>query len=88
MVFLVRPSVLVLLSVLKVVQVGLPYLRAKAQDYFEALGGGVDHDLLDEDAQGRQAREKLKENEAKTEEITSTSEADTAFKEVKGPHIR
>ena len=30
--------------------VGLPYLRAKAQDYFEALGGGIDHDVLDETA--------------------------------------
>ena len=37
-------------------QVGLPYLRAKAQDYFEALGGGVDHEVLDEDAHNRQAR--------------------------------
>ena len=37
-------------------QVGLPYLRAKAQDYFEALGGGADHEVFDEDAQSRQAR--------------------------------
>ncbi|KAI0092625.1 Pex12 amino terminal region-domain-containing protein [Irpex rosettiformis] len=36
--------------------VGLPYLRAKAQDYFEALGGGVDHDLFDQNEQSRQAR--------------------------------
>ncbi|KAI0755453.1 cyclin-dependent protein kinase inhibitor [Irpex lacteus] len=36
--------------------VGLPYLRAKAHDYFEALGGGVDHDLFDENEQRRQAR--------------------------------
>ncbi|KAI0047270.1 cyclin-dependent protein kinase inhibitor [Auriscalpium vulgare] len=27
--------------------VGIPYLRAKAQDYFEELGGGIDHDILD-----------------------------------------
>lgn len=38
------------------VQVGLPYLRAKAHDYFEALGGGVDHDLFDENEQRRRAR--------------------------------
>ncbi|KAI0693585.1 Pex12 amino terminal region-domain-containing protein [Cytidiella melzeri] len=36
--------------------IGLPYLRAKAQDYFEALGGGVDHDIFDENEQNRQAR--------------------------------
>ncbi|GJE84395.1 peroxisome assembly protein [Phanerochaete sordida] len=36
--------------------VGLPYLRAKAADYFEALGGGIDHDILDENANTRQAR--------------------------------
>jgi len=28
--------------------VGLPYLRAKAQDYYEELGGGVSSDILDE----------------------------------------
>lgn len=27
--------------------VGVPYLRAKAQDYFEALGGGIDSEILD-----------------------------------------
>lgn len=26
----------------------MPYLRAKAQDYYESLGGGIDPDLLDE----------------------------------------
>ena len=36
--------------------VGLPYLRAKAQDYFEELGGGIDHDILDESANTRQQR--------------------------------
>ena len=36
--------------------VGLPYLRAKAHDYFEALGGGVNHDILDESANSRQQR--------------------------------
>lgn len=25
---------------------GLPYLRAKAQDYYEAIGGGIDHEDL------------------------------------------
>ncbi|KAI0069147.1 hypothetical protein BV25DRAFT_1818118 [Artomyces pyxidatus] len=38
-----------------VVLVGLPYLRAKAQDYFEDLGGGIDTDLLD-DGGGRHVR--------------------------------
>ena len=28
-----------------VLQVGIPYLRAKAQDYYEELGGGVSSDL-------------------------------------------
>ncbi|KZV72091.1 hypothetical protein PENSPDRAFT_650017 [Peniophora sp. CONT] len=28
--------------------IGVPYLRAKAQDYYESLGGGIDPDLLDE----------------------------------------
>ena len=28
--------------------VGLPYLRAKAQDYYEALGGGIDRSLIEE----------------------------------------
>ncbi|GJJ07584.1 hypothetical protein Clacol_001787 [Clathrus columnatus] len=26
--------------------IGIPYLRAKAQDYYESLGGGVDEDIL------------------------------------------
>ena len=29
-------------------QVGLPYLRAKAQDYYESVGGGVDPEILDD----------------------------------------
>lgn len=33
----------------EVEQVGLPYLRAKAQDYFEALGGGIDPSVVDDD---------------------------------------
>ena len=37
-------------------KVGLPYLRAKAADYFEALGGGIDHDIIDENASYRQTR--------------------------------
>ena len=28
-------------------QVGVPYLRAKAQDYFEELGGGLDPELAE-----------------------------------------
>lgn len=37
-------------------KVGLPYLRAKAQDYFEELGGGIDADLLDNSEGARQTR--------------------------------
>lgn len=29
--------------------VAIPYIRAKAQDYFEALGGGLDTDLMDDE---------------------------------------
>jgi peroxin-12 len=29
-------------------QVGVPYIRAKAQDYYEQLGGGVDSDILND----------------------------------------
>jgi len=36
--------------------VGLPYLRAKAQDYYEELGGGVASDILDEGMDARQLR--------------------------------
>ncbi|KAJ3556938.1 hypothetical protein NM688_g1748 [Phlebia brevispora] len=36
--------------------VGLPYLRAKAQDYYEALGGGLDQDVIDGGADARQQR--------------------------------
>ncbi|KAI0310671.1 Pex12 amino terminal region-domain-containing protein [Amylostereum chailletii] len=35
--------------------VGIPYLRAKAQDYYEDLGGGIDSDIL-EDGGGRHIR--------------------------------
>ncbi|KAA1465995.1 hypothetical protein DENSPDRAFT_767607 [Dentipellis sp. KUC8613] len=28
--------------------VGIPYVRAKAQDYFESLGGGIDSDILED----------------------------------------
>jgi TPP-dependent pyruvate/acetoin dehydrogenase alpha subunit len=35
-------------------QVGVPYLRAKAQDYYEELGGGVNSDILDEGMDARQ----------------------------------
>lgn len=34
-------------------QVGLPYLRAKAQDYYEDLGGGTD--ILDDGVRQVQA---------------------------------
>ncbi|KAF8076069.1 cyclin-dependent protein kinase inhibitor [Lyophyllum atratum] len=37
-------------------QVGVPYLRAKAQDYYEELGGGVSSDVLDEEMGTRQAQ--------------------------------
>ena len=32
----------------------MPYIRAKAQDYFEELGGGVNPDILDETLETRQ----------------------------------
>lgn len=35
-------------------QVGVPYLRAKAQDYYEELGGGVSSDVLDDAISTRQ----------------------------------
>jgi hypothetical protein len=35
-------------------QVGMPYIRAKAQDYFEELGGGLNSDILDETLDARQ----------------------------------
>jgi hypothetical protein len=34
-------------------QVGIPYLRAKAKDYFEELGGGIDSDLLEDVSDAR-----------------------------------
>jgi len=34
--------------------VGVPYIKAKAQDYFEELGGGVNSDILDETLDARQ----------------------------------
>lgn len=37
-------------------QVGLPYLRAKAKDYYEELGGGISSDILDEGMDARQLR--------------------------------
>ncbi|KAF9452150.1 cyclin-dependent protein kinase inhibitor [Macrolepiota fuliginosa MF-IS2] len=36
--------------------VGIPYLRAKAHDYYEELGGGVSSDILDEGMNTRQLR--------------------------------
>ena len=38
------------------IQIGVPYLRAKAQDYYESLGGGIDPDLLDEGGSYQAAR--------------------------------
>ena len=37
-------------------KIGVPYLRAKAQDYYESLGGGIDPDLLDEGGSYQAAR--------------------------------
>ena len=36
-------------------QVGVPYLRAKAQDYYEQLGGGVDADIINQSITARRA---------------------------------
>lgn len=36
--------------------VGIPYLRAKAKDYYEELGGGVSSDILNEGIDVRQIR--------------------------------
>ncbi|KAF5370034.1 hypothetical protein D9758_001344 [Tetrapyrgos nigripes] len=36
--------------------IGLPYIRSKAQDYFEELGGGISSDILDEGMDARQLR--------------------------------
>lgn len=32
---------------------GIPYLRAKAKDYFEELGGGIDSDILEDVSDAR-----------------------------------
>jgi len=37
-------------------QVGIPYLRAKAHDYYEELGGPISSDILDEGMDARQLR--------------------------------
>jgi len=36
--------------------VGVPYLRAKAQDYYEQLGGGIDPELMDGTSAARRLR--------------------------------
>lgn len=36
--------------------VGIPYLRAKAQDYYEELGGGISSDIVNEGIDARQLR--------------------------------
>lgn len=41
-------------SQLTLVQVGVPYLRAKARDLYEQLGGGADSDLFADSPQARQ----------------------------------
>jgi hypothetical protein len=33
--------------------VGIPYVRAKARDYFEELGGGIDTDILEDVSDAR-----------------------------------
>ena len=35
-------------------QVGVPYLRAKAHDYYEELGGGINSDVLEDGVGTRQ----------------------------------
>lgn len=34
----------------------MPYLRAKAHDYYEELGGGISSDILEEGTDPRQLR--------------------------------
>lgn len=38
------------------IQVGLPFLRAKAQDYYEDLGGGLDTEVIQESMDVRQVQ--------------------------------
>lgn len=38
------------------IQVGLPYLRAKAHDVYEELGGGSSSSILDEGMDAREMR--------------------------------
>jgi len=35
------------------VQVGIPYLRAKAKDYYEELGGGINPEVMEDIANVR-----------------------------------
>ena len=37
-------------------QVGIPYLRAKAKDYYEELGGGIDPDVMEDITDVRRIR--------------------------------
>ncbi|KAI0082598.1 hypothetical protein K474DRAFT_1585646 [Panus rudis PR-1116 ss-1] len=39
--------------------VGFPYLRAKAQDYYEQLGGGLDPDIAEADADERHRQQRI-----------------------------
>jgi hypothetical protein len=53
-------------------QAGIPYLRAKARDYYESLGGGIDPDVLHGDDGGRVAR-------ALTDQASASSARSPAF---------
>lgn len=46
-------------------QIAVPYLRAKGQDYYESLGGGIDSDILEDGGSERHIREL-------TDEVSST----------------
>lgn len=35
----------------------MPYLRAKAQDYYERLGGGIDPDIMEDGGSARHIQE-------------------------------
>lgn len=44
------------LMTVQILQVGLPYLRTKAQEYYEDLGGGIQSEIIEESQASRQAR--------------------------------
>jgi hypothetical protein len=37
-------------------KVGVPYLQAKARDYYDSLGGGINPDIVEHDAALRQSQ--------------------------------